>query len=97
MWNLLDTCSLFLVCHPSLARGSAKIHWSVFFGLQRQRGGVNDNPNADGFLKNTQAIRVVKSVAQAPKRGNCRGSKLDTAMDKENINEPLPKRRRKKK
>jgi len=67
-----------------------------FFGLQCQRGGVNDNPNVGDFLKNTQAICVIKSVAPAPKRGNCRGSKFDTTADKENINEPLPKRRRKK-
>ena len=73
------------ICQDSLER---------FFGLQRQRGGVNDNPNASDFYKNTQAIRVIKSVAPAPKRGNCRGSKLDTVADKENMNEPLPKRRR---
>jgi len=50
------------ICQDSLER---------FFGLQHQRRGVNDNPNVDSFLKNTQAIWVVKSVAQAPKRGNC--------------------------
>ena len=29
-----------------------------FFGMQRQRGSVNDNPNVQEFLKNTQAIRI---------------------------------------
>lgn len=67
-----------------------------FFGLQRQRGGVNDNPNVEEFQKNTQALRVVNSVAPPPKRGNCRGSKLDCTLNKENVNEPLPKRPRKK-
>ena len=26
-----------------------------FFGCQRQRGGVHDNPNCSEFMKNTQA------------------------------------------
>lgn len=43
-----------------------------FFGLQQQRGGVNNNPNVEEFQKNTQALRA---VAPPPKRGNCRGSK----------------------
>ena len=63
-----------------------------FFGCQRQRGGVHDNPNAQESMKNTQALRVIKSVSEAPKRGNCRGGTTDT--DKENVDEPLPKRRR---
>ena len=67
-----------------------------FFGVQRQRGCVNDNPNVQEFTKNTQALRVVNLVAPAPLKGNCRGSKLDTSLDKDNINEPLPKRSRKK-
>ena len=46
-----------------------------FFGCQRQRGGVHDNLNAQEFFKNTQALRVINSVARAPKRGNCRGQK----------------------
>ena len=29
-----------------------------FFGCQRQRGGVNENPTAQEFCKNTQALRV---------------------------------------
>ena len=62
-----------------------------FFGLQQQRGSANDNPNVQEFTKNTQALRVVNSVVPAPLRGNCRGSKLDTSIDKENINKPLPK------
>ena len=33
-----------------------------FFGCQRQRGRVHDNPNAADFIKNTQAIRVKGSL-----------------------------------
>ena len=65
-----------------------------FFGCQRQRGGVHDNPNAQEFMKNAQALRVIKSVSRAPKRGNCRGGTTD--KDKENVDEPLPKRRQTK-
>ena len=65
-----------------------------FFGCQRQRGGVHDNPNVQEFCKNTQALRVMKSAWKGPAKGNCRGGQRDT--DKENIHEPLPKRPRKK-
>lgn len=68
-----------------------------FFGLQRQRGGVHDNPNAKEFRNNTQALRVVNSVARAPKRGNCRKGKQDTSLSNDDINEPLPKRPRRSK
>ena len=62
-----------------------------FFGRQRQRGRVNENPNAQSFCKNTQALRVVSSCVGSVK-GNCRGSKTPTIeVDKEN--KPLPKRR----
>ena len=65
-----------------------------FFGCQRQRGATHDNPNAQEFMKNTQALRVVNSVARAPLSSNCRGGNQDE-VDKENC-EPLPKRPRHK-
>ena len=34
-----------------------------FFGLQRQRGGDHENPNAVEFAKNIQALRVVNLCA----------------------------------
>ncbi|KAL5489473.1 hypothetical protein EMCRGX_G018567 [Ephydatia muelleri] len=61
-----------------------------FFGCQRQRGGVHDNPNAAEFLKNTQALRVTNSFSHRPNRGNCRGGNVEIA---EATCEPLPKRR----
>ena len=48
-----------------------------FFGCQRQHGTTYDNPNAQEFMKNTQALRVVNSVARAPLSGKCRGGNQD--------------------
>ena len=58
--------------------------------VQRQRGGVNDNPNVAEFTKNTQAIRVMNSMCHARQlRGNCRESEGEQpAM----CTTPLPKR-----
>jgi hypothetical protein len=61
-----------------------------FFGCQRQRGGTHDNPNAQEFLRNTQAVRVVNSLCRGPARGNCRGNIGDTKIEQKN--KPLPKR-----
>lgn len=66
-----------------------------FFGCQRQRGRTNENPSCADFLKNTQALRVVNSVAGHVPRGNCRGRKNVSTIEEENT--PLPKRRRKHK
>ena len=46
----------------------------IFFGTQRQRGGIHDNPNVREFINNTQALRVA-NIVKVPKRGNCRGRK----------------------
>lgn len=64
-----------------------------FFGQQRQRGRVNENPNVVEFLKNTQALRIINSTC-ATVRGNCRGQRKD---DKpfELENTPLSKRAKK--
>eukprot|EP00731_Ephydatia_muelleri_P032133 Em0023g640a len=62
-----------------------------FFGAQRQRSGVHDNPNVAEFAKNTQAIRVVNSFCQGIKRGNCRGGDTELPME-----QPMPKRHKRK-
>ena len=62
-----------------------------FFGCQRQRGRVNDNPNVAEFVKNTQAIRVIGSFCQNPKYGTCRGNNSEQSED---VHVSLPKRRR---
>ena len=64
-----------------------------FFGCQRQRGGVNENPNVHDFCKNTQALRVIHSTCISSVRSNCRGNKEPIDLDQEN--RPLPKRHRK--
>ena len=61
-----------------------------FFGCQRQRGGVNENPTVQEFCQNTQALRVINSVRRDV-RGNCRGNKGDKDSHQENA--PLNKRR----
>lgn len=62
-----------------------------FFGCQRQRGRTGENPNAQQFCKNTQALRVINSVCGNITKGNCRGRKQHIDMQD---NKPLPKRRR---
>ena len=62
-----------------------------FFGCQRQRGRVNENPNAQEFLKNTQALRVINGMCQNVTRGNCRGNTEEQTLD----TTPLHKRSRK--
>lgn len=68
-----------------------------FFGRQRQRGGVHDNPNVKQFTENTQALRVVKMVGLSKvKRGNCRGgAKEEEEISVKENSTPLPKRSRK--
>ena len=44
-----------------------------FFGCQRQRGHVNENPTVTEFCKNTQKLRVINSVCLDSVKGNCRG------------------------
>ena len=63
-----------------------------FFGQQRQRGGVNENPNVMEFVRNTQALRVINTTC-AKIRGNCRGANGELTDEIENA--PIAKRRRK--
>ena len=53
---------------------------------------MHDNPNVKEFLKNTQALRVINSVAKPPKSGNCRGGQEDVDVSQESM--PLLKRPR---
>ena len=50
-----------------------------FFGCQRQRGRVNENPTVTEFCKNTQKLRVINSVCLDSVKGNCRGEKKHRA------------------
>jgi hypothetical protein len=61
-----------------------------FFGQQRQRGRVNENPDVMDFVKNTQALRIINGVCKNV-RGNCRGGSNEDINDYDKG--PLPKRR----
>ena len=63
-----------------------------FFGQQRQRGRVNENPNVMEFVRNTQALRVINTTC-AKIRVNCRGANGELTDKIENA--PIAKRRRK--
>lgn len=66
-----------------------------YFGLQRARGGRNENPTLQQCIRNASAIRVQKSQALNPLRGNC-SRKRQLFDGKEVIDEtPLLKRKRK--
>ena len=61
----------------------------LFFGQQRAKGGRNDNPTVQQFCDATVSLRVQKSAALEPMRGNCK-RRTDIVMDET----PLPKRKR---
>ena len=58
---------------PLLSRRITQDPLEKYFGLQRQRGRVNENPNVQEFQKNSQALRVVQACTLSV-RGNCRGN-----------------------
>jgi hypothetical protein len=64
-----------------------------FFGIQRQRGRVNENPSVQEFCKNTQALRVIGTTCAhvCVSKGNTRGNKENSEPIEE---QPLAKRRR---
>lgn len=67
-----------------------------YFGRQRARGGRNENPNLQQCMVNAAALRVQKSVALDPVRGNCNRKRRLRIDEAAVINEsaPLPKRKR---
>lgn len=67
-----------------------------FFGQQRQRGRVNENPTAQQFTENTRALRVINGACSQV-RGNCRGSADNKKKGPTVDNSALPKRKRKHK
>lgn len=65
-----------------------------FFGQQRQRGRVNENPTVNDFIKGTQVLRVVNGLCKDVK-GNCRASSSKSNQDElASLSQPLPKRRK---
>ena len=67
-----------------------------FFGCQRQRGAVNDNPNVQQFCYNTRALRTITSIRPDVK-DNCRVLKRAHTIDWQKENVPLPKRQKPRK
>ena len=65
-----------------------------FFGRQRQRGAVNENPTVYQFLKNNQALRVVDSIRIETSKGNTRG--LSSSSEITVDSGIVPKRKRRK-
>ena len=66
-----------------------------YFGQQRARGGRNENPTMHLAIQSAAAIRVQKSQALNPVRGNCsRKRRLYDDEPPRIDNTPLPKRKR---
>ena len=70
-----------------------------YFGKQRARGGRSDNPSIQRSLQNAGALRIQKSLALDPVRGNsCKKRRLFEDKDELTVddidNTPLPKRSR---
>ena len=66
-----------------------------YFGHQRARGGRSDNPTVSSCLEAAQSIRVQRSLALQPVRGNC-GRKRRLFSDEVIDETPLRKRSRSK-
>ncbi len=67
-----------------------------YFGQQRARGGRNENPSIQQCIHNAAALRVQKSFALDPVRGNCSRKRLlfkdSPTLDNIDLT-PLPKRK----
>ena len=66
-----------------------------YFGNQRARGGRNEHPNVQQCLHNAAALRIRKSMALDPVRGNCSRKRRLFHDEQPQIDDtPLPKRKR---
>ena len=69
-----------------------------YFGQQRARGGRCDNPTMSDCLHSAQSLRVQRSFALQPVRGNCSKKRKLFSEEPPTIDDtPLPKRPRKNK
>ena len=64
-----------------------------YFGRQRQRGGVNENPTGQEFLKNNSALRMVNSITIETHKSNVKHRNADEKMMVVST-EPLKKKRK---
>jgi hypothetical protein len=65
-----------------------------YFGRQRQRGKVNDNPTVSQFLKNEQSLRVCNSINLDVITGNTRGSHKHALSLSDDTPQSAPKRKK---
>ena len=63
-----------------------------FWGMQRQRGGTNENPNISQAIKNPQVRVIDTSCRHVMVKGNIRGN--DSKEQDEDFNKPLQNRKR---
>lgn len=73
---------------------SERVSQDPLFGQQRARGGRNENPTVQQCLNNAAAIRVQKSQALDPVRGNCSRKRRLYDEQTEIDHTLLPKRKR---
>ena len=66
-----------------------------YFGQLRARGGRSDNPTVKSCLDSAQSLRIQKSLALQPVRGNCSRKRRLFAGTETIDNEPLQKKSRK--
>ena len=65
-----------------------------FFGCQRQRGRVNENPTAAEFVKNMQSLRVINSICVNKITRGTKRKSYD--LESSDLHKPLKKRSRKR-
>lgn len=89
--NLPDAGDLFL-----LSERFSQDPLENYFGQQRSRGGRCDNPTVTRCLQNANALKIQRSIALDPVRGNSRRKKRElTENDVKEALQPLQKRKRK--
>lgn len=57
-----------------------------YFASQRQRGGSNNAPTTNTYLKQAVVMKTTKAVSLPVKTGNCRGG-LSRATDNQTIDD----------
>ena len=87
---LLSQCSDIFILSERISQDPLE----NYFGQQRARGGRNENPSMQQCLHNAAAIRIQKSLATDPVRGNCsRKRQLYNGVQPQIDETPLPKRK----
>ena len=99
--SFVEVVSYLLSLHNVVGQFILSEHFSQdplenYFGRQRAIGGRCDNPTFSSCLQAAQSLRVQKSLALQPVRGNC-SRKRKLFRDKQEVDDtPLTKRPRHK-